>query len=60
MDILHRGQAPEDRIVETTCRRCGSVLRFRQSEGTVTHDQREGSFVEVGCPVCGGRVFASL
>ena len=60
MQVVKKGQIPEEREFEATCHRCKSVLCFRQAEGKVTHDQREGSFVTVACPVCGHSVHASL
>lgn len=60
MEIIERGEPPEEKLYTAKCHRCKSLLRFKQSEGVVTHDQRDGSFVRVICPVCGQTVTAGL
>ena len=56
MQILKRGTLPSDLTYNATCHHCKTEIRFKQSEGKVTHDQREGSYVSVNCPVCGGQI----
>ena len=60
MLVIKQAQIPEEREFEATCNYCKSVLHFKQAEGKVTHDQRDGSFVTVICPVCKRPVHASL
>ena len=60
MDVLESGKPPDEREFEATCRTCGSLLRFKQSEGRSSYDQRDGDFVTVTCPVCGNSVHANL
>lgn len=60
MKILKEGKWPEDSVHSGTCNRCKTEIEFARSEGTVTHDQRDGDFVSVDCPVCGGRVHSAL
>lgn len=60
MDILFRGTPPNEREREGTCNNCGTQVRFRESEGKVTHDQRDGDFVTVNCPVCARQIHVAL
>ena len=60
MEILHRGTPPGEKKYEATCNCCKTVVRFAQSEGEVTHSQRDGSFVTVKCPVCHGQIHQEL
>lgn len=60
MKIIKRGKVPGKREHTGTCHNCGTVVRFRQEEGKVTHDQRDGDFVTVTCPVCGNQIHSDL
>ncbi len=60
MHIIKRGTPPQEREYEATCRNCRTEVRFQQSEGTVTYDQRDGDFVTVKCPVCGQPIHTAL
>lgn len=56
MEILHRGTPPSEREYKASCYNCRTVVKFKQSEGKITHDQRDGSYVSVSCPVCAGNI----
>ena len=60
MFIIKRGKKPEDTVNRGTCNRCRTEVEFRRSEGEVTHDQRDGDFVSVDCPVCGHKIHSQL
>lgn len=60
MEIVKKGSLPSERMYEASCNHCGTVMRFKQSEGKVTHDQRDGSTVSVACPVCLYTVYKDL
>lgn len=52
MDIIRKGQIPEEVSVTWTCTKCRSEIRAQRSEGEEHHDQRDGNFVTFVCPVC--------
>jgi RNase P subunit RPR2 len=56
VEVVIKGNAPEDRIYRATCGHCSSLLQFKQSEATFTSDQRDGDYVSVSCPVCNSSV----
>ncbi len=60
MKIITRGVIPGERIHRATCYNCKSELEFQECEGKVTHDQRDGDFITVVCPVCNVTVTADL
>jgi RNase P subunit RPR2 len=60
MKIISRGILPEEFIYRVTCSNCKTYFEFQRSEGKVTYDQRDGSFVTVECPVCQHSVHADL
>jgi len=60
MEIIKQGQKPEDILHEGVCLNCTTQVRFARSEGEVTHDQRDGSFVSVRCPVCNHQIHSDL
>ena len=60
MEILKKGQIPGDKIHEGSCHLCETRVRFKQSEGKVTYDQRDGNFVTVICPICNGPIHVNI
>lgn len=60
MKILKEGKRPEATVHRGTCNWCDTEIEFARHEGTVTHDQREGDYVSVDCPVCGHSVHSAL
>lgn len=53
MKIIRRGQKPEQRTHQHTCRECSTVFEFEQHEAKLVFDQRDGDFLQIKCPVCG-------
>lgn len=60
IEIITRGIPPCETQYKCRCRSCMSVLKFVQSDGKITHDQRDGSFITIKCPVCGDKVHTEL
>lgn len=56
--VIKRGLKPEDRVHKATCWHCKSELEFKESDGQVRYDQRDGSYIEVTCPVCLHKAYA--
>lgn len=52
MEILKKGTPPAEKEYEATCRNCGTEVRFKQHEGKVVYDQRDGDYITVKCSVC--------
>lgn len=52
MEILNRGELPEERNWVGTCNQCHSRIRAKQKELEIHHCQREGSWGTANCPVC--------
>ncbi len=52
VEVLRKGDRPEDRVYTGTCIQCRSLLRFKRSEARFVSDQRDGDAVVVECPVC--------
>jgi hypothetical protein len=60
MKIFFRGIPKEQRLIQATCQHCKSVIEFTVSEGIVTHDQRDGDYVTIDCPVCNCKIHKDL
>lgn len=53
MEIIKRGNPPEEIIWKSTCYRCKSELQAKRNELRVEWDHREsGEFGRADCPVC--------
>lgn len=52
IEILEKGTPPAARTYTARCRKCTSLLRFAQSDAEYQHDQRDGDFLAIECPVC--------
>ncbi len=59
MKILKKGTPETERVFHGSCR-CGTEVEFKQREGKVTYDQRDGDFIEVACPICQNRIIVSI
>lgn len=56
MEIIFRGKPPGEKVINSTCSNCKTVFRYKESEGKITYDQRDGNFISIACPVCGNAV----
>ena len=52
IEILEKGEPKSERKFTVGCRGCNSKLRYSKSDGVVVHDQRDGDFLKLDCPVC--------
>jgi hypothetical protein len=52
MRIIERGILPGEKIYVQICRDCKTKFEFMQKEAKVVHDQRDGDFMQIECPVC--------
>lgn len=57
--ITKQGKKPELKEYVGTCRNCKTEVEFQQQDGTVTHDQRDGDFITVTCPVCQQNIYGT-
>lgn len=57
MEIIKRGQLPQDQVHNETCGHCKSELQFKHSEVTPSPDQRDAGLWFVTCPVCKNQIF---
>ena len=57
MEILKKGELPQEKQADFNCNNCGSELRAKISEGKITYDQRDGDYVTFVCPVCGQNIY---
>lgn len=46
------GILPKDIKYTATCTECMCRFEFTGDDGKTSHDQREGSFITIGCPTC--------
>lgn len=58
MEIIEKGIIPEERTVFAKCHNCKTKFSFLEGEGKKHSDQREGTWFEIGCPLCFKRVIA--
>lgn len=52
MKIIKKGMLPAERVYRETCAACGTVFEFTEKEAKVCHDQRDGSYLYIDCPLC--------
>lgn len=52
MKIIHLGSVPENRVYQAVCYHCRSTIEFEQREAEHVHDQCDGDFLRIECPVC--------
>lgn len=60
MRVIKEGQRPDAFVHHGTCYTCKTEVEFKRSEGEITYDRRDGDFVTVTCPVCGGRIHSQI
>jgi hypothetical protein len=52
MKIIREGRIPEDFVVRINCLHCHTVFEFSLKEANYQHDQRDGDFYSIACPLC--------
>ena len=52
MEIIRRGELPQERVYEAICSNCKTIFRFEEREAEKVSDQRDGDFLRIKCPVC--------
>lgn len=52
MKILRKGNPQEERLYRGDCRNCGCQIEFKQHEGKIVRDPRDGDYIQVNCPTC--------
>jgi hypothetical protein len=52
VEIIKRGVKPEEKEYQVICYTCKTEFKFKQKEGKVHHDPRDGNYVSIPCPVC--------
>lgn len=60
MKIIERGTPPGEVVHQARCTNCRSLIEFKQSEGKVTFDGRDGNYVTILCPVCNQMIYRSI
>lgn len=51
MKIIKPGVNPSKAVAEMLCNCCGCIFEAAKDEFTYVHDQRDGDFWEINCPV---------
>lgn len=54
--VTKPGALPEHDVFEGTCYRCKTEVEFERADAKFTSDQRDGDFLSVACPTCGGSI----
>lgn len=52
MEIIRKGELPEEKVWRGECSYCKTVVEAKQKELEVTYDQRDGSYGSAKCPLC--------
>lgn len=50
--ILKQGRLPEEVTYKFGCHHCSTEFTAQKKDGVVGHDQREGIWLAVACPLC--------
>ncbi len=58
--IIECGTLPAEREWKAQCYTCRTRFECHQSDGILSHNQHDGSTLEVPCPVCGAACYGSL
>lgn len=53
MKIIQAGALPEKKVYKTTCSHCKTVFEFEKHEARFIPDPRDGSFLQIKCPLDG-------
>lgn len=57
--IIKVGREPDLKEYTGVCRHCQTEVEFQQQDGIVTHDQRDGDFITVTCPLCQNNIYGT-
>ena len=61
MEILKKGSiVNEEKTYDAKCKKCGSELRFSESDGFVHNGRFNEKHLQVSCPVCQSDVWVDL
>lgn len=60
MKIICRGVDPKEHTWRGTCLNCKTLVEFSKAEARYNHDQRDGDYLTVTCPVCGGDIHSAV
>lgn len=53
VEIIHKGQLPEEKKYVCTCRKCKTKFSFKAKESKESCDQRDGVVLMIiSCPLC--------
>ena len=53
LEVLVKGNLPEDKVYQGTCTRCGCTVRGPKRDWRTTSCQRDGETVSADCPTPG-------
>ena len=56
MKVLKQGVHPSDRWHKGTCHTCWTEVEFQGKEAEQVPDSRDGNYLKVKCPTCGGLI----
>lgn len=59
MEIIKRGERPEDKVYDGKCTHCKTEVRFKASEARSSHYPRDGALLVVTCPVCDRDIYVN-
>lgn len=57
MKIIKRGVVPEEREMTGTCNNCSTIIECLAGEAKHHHDQRDGDYSLIICPVCNKEIY---
>ncbi len=60
MKILKKGILPKDKTYTVSCGNCHTKFQFKQHEGEIIEDDRDGDYITIKCPICKGHVNTSI
>ena len=60
MEILSHGTLPQEITYVSVCFNCKTKYRYKQSEGVVRLDLRDGDYIKTECPLCHKENFKAM
>jgi len=60
MKILKKGIIPRDKIYTVACKNCHTRFQFKQHEGKICYDNRDGDYVTIECPLCKEIIYENI